>query len=129
IAFLLYPDWLIPFLRAGYNNLRIPFGFNIFAVFDDLLPSQGLWVARLLVLGLLVLLGYEWSAARSGDFRRFYWTACLSIAAAPLLGLRTEMEHLSVLVIPLALVFAVVHERWKKYGNWLVFLLMLLVFA
>jgi hypothetical protein len=74
-------------------------------------------------------LGYEWSAARSGDFRRFYWAACLSIAAAPLLGLRTEMEHLAVLIIPLALVFAIIHERWKKYGNWFAALLIILVFA
>jgi hypothetical protein len=129
IAFLAYPDWFGPFLRAGSNNMRTPFGFNIFAAFSDLLPAQGLWIARLLVVGLLLLLGYEWSAARSGDFRRFYWAACLSIAAAPLLGLRTEMEHLSILIIPLALIFAVVHERWKKYGNWLVMLLLALIFA
>jgi hypothetical protein len=129
IAFLTYPDWFGPFLRAGSNNIRTPFGFNIFAVFSSLLPAQGLWIARFFAAGLLLLLGYEWSAARAGDFRRFYWAACLSIAAAPLLGLRTEMEHLSILIIPLALIFAVVHERWKKYGNWLVLSLMILVFA
>ena len=32
-----------------------------------------------------------------GDYRRFYWAACLSLAVAPYLGFRTEMEHLSVL--------------------------------
>lgn len=129
IAFLLNPDWLIPFLRAGYNNLRIPFGFNTFAVFSDIWPAYGLLTARVLVLALLLILGYEFSMARTGDFRQFYWTACLSLAAAPLLGLRTEMEHLSVLIIPLALVFAIIHERWKKYGGWLAMLLITLVFV
>ncbi len=38
------------------------------------------------------------------------------------------MEHLVVLVIPLALVFAVVHDRWRRFGGWLTFLLMLVIF-
>ena len=129
IAFLLYPNWLLPFLRATSNNLRAAFGLNIFDVLSNLWPVQGVWIARALVVMLLLLLGYEFSAARSGDFRRFYWSACLSIAAAPLLGLRTEMEHLSALIIPLALIFAIVHERWKKYGSWLSISLMAIVFA
>jgi hypothetical protein len=129
IGFLLYPDWLIPFLRAGYNNMRTPFGFNTFAVFSDIWPAYGLLIARVFVVALLVILGYEFSKARAGDFRQFYWTACLSIAAAPLLGLRTEIEHLSVLIVPLALVFAIIHERWKKYGGWLAVLLITMVFA
>ena len=41
-------------------------------------------------IGLFLLLGYEWSSARSGNDRRFYWAACLSLTVAPLLGLRTE---------------------------------------
>jgi Flp pilus assembly protein protease CpaA len=53
----------------------------------------------------------------------------LSLAIAPLLGFRTEMENLAVLVIPLALVFAIIHDRWRRIGNWLTFLLMLIVFG
>ena len=39
------------------------------------------------------------------------------------------MEHLAVLVIPLALIFAIIHDRWHRIGNWLTFLLMLFVFG
>jgi hypothetical protein len=35
------------------------------------------------------------------------------------------MEHLSVLIIPLALVFAIVRDRWYRFGNGLIILLML----
>ena len=77
-------------------------------------PAQGAILGWILTIGLFILLGYEWSSARSGRLeRRFYWAACLSLAVAPLLGLRTEMEHLVVLIIPLALVFAIVHDRWR----------------
>ncbi|MBI5955095.1 MAG: hypothetical protein HY865_25850 [Chloroflexi bacterium] len=129
VAFLTYPDWVIPFLRATVNNLRADFGFNVHAVLVHLLPAQGKALGWILTIGLVIALGYEWSLAVSGDFRRFYWASCLSLAAAPLLGFRTEMEHLVVLVIPLALVFAVVHDRWRRIGNSLTFLLMLVIFV
>ena len=128
LSFLSYPNWIIPFLRATTNNLRAGFGFNIRAILVDLFPAQGATLGWILTIGLFLLLGYEWSSARKGDFRRFYWASCLSLAAAPLLGFRTEMEHLSVLIIPLALVFAIIRDRWYRFGNGLIILLMLLVF-
>jgi len=127
VAFLLYANWLIPFLRAVTNNLRMDFGYNLRNVLTDLLPAQGAFVAWTIIIILCIALTYEWSVARDSDFRRFYWAACLSIATTPLLGFRVEMENLSILVIPLALIFAVVYDRWKKIGNFLVFLLMLFV--
>jgi hypothetical protein len=129
LSFLTYPNWLIPFLRATVNNLRADFGFNIRTILIDFLPSQGKTLGWILTIGLFILLGYEWSIARDGDFRRFYWASCLSLAAAPLLGFRTEMENLIVLVIPLALVFSVVHARWRRIGSGLTILFMFIIFA
>ncbi len=130
VSFLTYPNWIIPFLRATANNLRAEFGFNIHAIFIHIWPSQGRIVAWIFIIALVIILGYEWSSARSGRFayRRFYWASCLSLAVAPLLGFRTEMEHLAVLVIPLALIFAIVHNRWRRLGNALTLLLMLVIF-
>jgi hypothetical protein len=97
-------------------------------IFAHLFPSNSgiyAWV----FIGILVLaLGYEWNAALTSDFRRFYWAACLSLAVAPLLGFRSEMEHLSVLVIPFALIFAVIHDRWNRIGNLLTIVLWLIIF-
>ena len=129
ISFLGYPNWILPYLRAGSNNLRADFGFNIHDVLSTLWPSYGGPLAWIFLAVIIIALGYEWTMARTGEPRRFYWVACLSLAAAPLLGFRTEMEHLSVLVIPLALVFAIIYERWRKYGAGLTYLLLLLVLA
>lgn len=128
ISILLYPNWFIPYLRAGMNNLRAGFGFSTHAIFGHIFPSQSGTAAWIFVGVLAIALGYEWSTAITADFRRFYWAACLSLAAAPLLGFRTEMEHLAVLVIPLALIFAIVHDRWQRFGNSLTILLLLAVF-
>jgi hypothetical protein len=130
ISFLSYPgtNWIIPFLRATVNNLRADFGFNIHTIFVQIWPSQGRIIAWVFSIALFIVLGYEWSFARTGDFRHFYWASCLSLAAAPLLGFRTEMEHLAVLIIPLALVFAIVHDRWRRLGDGLTILFMLVIF-
>jgi hypothetical protein len=125
ISFLTYANWLIPYLRAGANALRADFGFSILSVLGQLFPSFGSYLAWCIILLLVIALGYEWSSALDGDERRFYWAACLSLAAAPLLGFRTEYENLAVLVIPLALVFAIIHDRWNRIGAVLAFLLLL----
>ncbi|NOH02909.1 MAG: hypothetical protein HND47_13580 [Chloroflexi bacterium] len=129
MSFLTYPNWLIPYLRAGMNNLRADFGFSTFASLELILPSYGRILAWVVTVVLVVALGYEWNALPSADDRRFYWTACLALASAPLLGFRTEMEHLAVLVIPLALVFAIIYDRWKRAGAVFTVLLLLVVFG
>jgi hypothetical protein len=129
VSFLTYPNWVIPFLRATVNNLRADFGFNIRDIFVHLFSAQGGMIAWIFIAILVIVLSYEWSSARSGDYRRFYWASCLSLTAAPLLGFRTEMENIVVLVIPLALIFATVHDRWRRFGNGLTIFLILIVFA
>ena len=128
-SFLWYPNWIIPYLRAGINNLKTDFGFTTQAAFAHIFPSQNGIFAWIFIGILVIALGYEWSTAHNADFRRFYWACCLSLAASPLLGFRTELEHLAVLVIPLALIFAIVNDRWQRFGNGLATLFLLAVFS
>jgi hypothetical protein len=127
VSFLLFPNWLIPYLRAGMNNLRTDFGFSILSVIRELLPASGIWLAWGVILLLGLTLGYEWNAALQGDERRFYWVACLILAVTPLLGFRTGLDALAVLFLPLALIFAAMYDRWKKIGSVLTFLFLLLL--
>lgn len=126
ISFLVYPGWIIPFLRAAWNNLKIDFGFTGYTALNALFPLQGQWLTLALSASLLALIGYEFSRVKFEDDRHFFWTACMSLAAAPLLGFRTELEHLAILILPLAWVCAVLQERWQRAGKWIAFLLILL---
>jgi len=128
VSFLIYANWLIPFLRAAVNNLRAPYGFSLRAALTALFPSAANWLTWVVMLALFAALTYEWSVARNADFRRFYWAACLSLAAAPLLGFRAEMENLAVLILPLALIFSVIYDRWRRAAHALTVLLALFVF-
>jgi len=129
ISLLTYPGWIIPFLNAAVNNLRADFGFSTQAIFGHIWTGNGSRIALALTILLFIALGYEWNIARGADFRRFYWASCLSLAAAPLLGFRSEMENLVVLILPLAFLFAVAFERWRRIGNGLTFFLMLFTFS
>lgn len=128
VSFFLYPNWILPYLRAGMNNLRADFGVSIFTTLQHIAPSFGRTLAWIIIIILVIGYGYEWNHMAEADDRRFYWASCLSLAIAPLLGFRTEMEHLSILIIPLALVFAIVYDRWK-IGSVLTILLLLILFA
>lgn len=129
VSFLLYPNWIIPYLRAGWNSLQVDFGYSVVTALRDLAPFYGEYLAWGIIVLSVLALGYEWSALQIGDDRRLYWVACLSLAFTPLLGFRSEVENLSVLILPLAFVFAVVYDRWRRIGVWLMLLLLLVFFA
>jgi hypothetical protein len=78
---------------------------------------------------LVLLLLAEGRAALSAENPRFYWAACVTLAATPLLGQRIEMENLVVLILPWALLLRAVHERWRRHGDRLVIALMLALLA
>jgi hypothetical protein len=117
ISFLLYPAWIIPFLRASVNDWRAGYGYNLFSILGHIWPDHGRAFAWVIIIGLVFLLGREWNAVRGADYARFYWTSSLTLAATPLLGFRTEMDHLAVLVMPVIIVVSVVLGRWPKFGH------------
>lgn len=128
-SFLAYPNWPIPFLRATLGNLRADFGFSLQSILTHLWPSHGRTLAWVFAILFLAALGYEWSIARKSDYRHFYWASCLSLAAAPLVGFRSEMENLAILILPLAFVFSIANQRWRRTGDVLTLFLLVTAFT
>ncbi|MFZ5911360.1 MAG: glycosyltransferase 87 family protein [Chloroflexota bacterium] len=116
-SFLLYPGWLLPFLRASWNNLRADFGFSTREIFGYLWPGHGNTLAWTLTGILAISLGYEWGRSRGANFQRFTWTAALTLASAPLLGFRSEPDNLVPLLFPAILFLVTARERWKRIGD------------
>jgi hypothetical protein len=125
-AFLMKPDWVLPFLQSSRADIRSAYGFTSTATLLRLLPAFDAHYSWIIPVGLILLLGFEWYAARGRDFRHFIWTACLTLAITPLIGFRTELSNLVVLVPCLVLIFATVAARWRG-GYWLNALLYLIV--
>ena len=125
LSFLIYPGWLLPFFTATIGAIRSNFGIATGEVFAQLSPSNGILISRAVSAFVIIMLVYEWLLARTPDLRHFIWTACLTLAATPLIGFRTDMTNLVVLFPALALILAATVNRWRA-GNWLALLLLLI---
>ncbi len=117
VSFLLYPGWMLPFLRASWNNLRADFGFSAREIFGHLWPGRGNTLGWTLTGILVIALGYEWGRSRGANFQRFTWAAGLTLAATPLLGFRSELDNLAPLLFPAILFLVTARERWKRIGD------------
>jgi hypothetical protein len=129
VATMVWPGWYLPYLRAVYTNLTGGDFINPLAVFDMWWPG----VSHVLGWGLAIFLGLvllaEWVGARRKSFRHFVWVACLTLAVTPLLGLPVRISGYTVFILPLALILALVAERWEKYGAWIAAALMAALLA
>lgn len=128
IAFLSYPGWVLPFLTATLVTIRASFGVTASSILSRFFPESGSAVAQALAVLVISLLVFEGAAGRNSDFRRFVWIGCLALAAAPLIGLRTEMSNLTVLQPAIALICAASISRGRT-GRWLAGIILTIAFV
>ena len=129
VSFLWYPSWVMPFLQAAWNSFRAGFGYSVLDIIVQLWPQYAGLLGWVLTVILVVMLGYEWFAARKANFNRFIWAACFTLAVVPLLGYRVELDQLLPLAMPIILVIVISRERWQKLGNGIAILLVLFFFG
>lgn len=115
ISFLIYPNWLWPFLRSVAANWRaggiITFGSAIM----DWIPGFGKALSLLVAALLLLLVVIDWYASiRSRDFRRVGWAAAFVIAVTPVIGLPVVPSNIVTLLFPIFFILPFVWERWEK---------------
>ena len=118
MGFFLLPDWFIPFIRGVIshvnNNPGLTPGRILVSWWPVVGPRLG-WALAALLLGLLV---FEWRAVRKKDFRHVLWTACLTLAITPILGIPVMPQDEVVLFLPLILFLTILDERWSYPGRW-----------
>ena len=129
VSFLWYPGWVMPFLQAAWNSVQAGFGYSVRNIIGQLWPQYVSLLGGVLTAILIIILGFEWLAARKANFNRFIWAACFTLAVAPLLGYRIEMDQLLPLMLPIMLVIVISRERWQKLGNGIAVLLILFFFG
>jgi len=127
VSFLTNSGWGLPYLRASlsswYRGQNLTLGYILSTWFPNL-PFPAGPVAS---LALAILLFVEWWDSTDAHFRRILWTASLSLAATPLMGLPIFPSNHLVLLLPFILIVALVWERWQSYRTLRVLLLLLMV--
>jgi hypothetical protein len=128
-ASLLIPDWVIQNIRQIIEYARLPLTNTPGTLISFWLPGIGRQTGWLLTIATIILLAWEWYQAFRKEFRWFFWTACLTLALTPLVGMPTSLNNFIVIFPGLILVLAVWEERWGKVGKflWLVSLVLLSV--
>jgi hypothetical protein len=127
-AALLIPDWMIQNLREilrypGYNPPGTPA-----AALATWWPTVGTRIGELISAATIVVVLVEWWFARKSGFRRFLWTACLTLVASQWVGIQTDPGNFIVLLPALILSFSVLQERWKA-GTATTVVIMLVLFV
>jgi hypothetical protein len=127
VSFLTYSGWGLPYIRAvlsdWYRGTGLSFGQLVLRWF----PTLEIPVGRFVSIGLGIMLLLEWLWSVNAHFRRVVWTAALSLAVTPLMGLATFTSNYVVLILPFVLIMALMWERWRRYRVFFSILLFLLV--
>ena len=83
-------------------------------IFQDELPFLGEKLGWILSGFFAIVLLVEWWLAMKKDYPRMLWTAALTLAMTPLLGLPTYPQNYAVLIIPLIVALSVMSNRWSS---------------
>jgi hypothetical protein len=114
ISFLVKPDWFLPYIRAVLSNwYRTPY-LNLSAVLSVYFPQIPFHVGPFISLFFGVIVFIEWIGAVHSNFQRVFWTACLSLAASPLVGFAIFPSNYVALIPSLILILSLVWERWTR---------------
>lgn len=130
VSFMVDSNWGLPYIRAvladWFRADNLTFGYILSTWF----PTARVSIGNIVAIGLGILVFAEWVASIHAHFRRVVWTAALSLAATPLMGLPIFPSNHVVLILPFILILALVWERWQRRRvlfTLLVFLLVLIV--
>jgi hypothetical protein len=120
ISFLLLPSWFLPSLQGLVSHYQHATLFTPGHLFISWWPAFGQKIGWVLTGGIILLLLLEWRSSRGKEFRHILWTACLTMAVTPLLGIPFSSMDYGILFLPLVLVLAILAERWSGRRQWMV---------
>lgn len=118
VSFLVFSGWGLPYIRAVLSDWYGGANLNLYEYLSRIFSGSNFPVGMIvtLVSGVIVLI--EWAASIRASFRRIVWTASLSLAVMPLLGMAIFPANYVVLILPLILILALIWERWHRQRVW-----------
>ncbi len=127
-AFLAYPGWGLPYIRAVLSNFYQGLNLNLNHIVSNWFPDSRIPIASVISLLLILVVFIESLGSVPANFRRVVWTASLALAATPLVGLAIFPANYVVLIPSLILVLSLVWERWARLRALRIALILILAF-
>jgi hypothetical protein len=116
LSIVLFPSWILPFLRSVLINWRAEALPSTFALFESWFPGIGSRLAQILAVAVLAVIFWEWSAVRGKEVRWLFWTVSLTAALSPLLGVQFMPAWLFFTLPGLLLAVLTMGQRWGVFG-------------
>ncbi|MCX6064673.1 MAG: hypothetical protein NT121_02820 [Chloroflexi bacterium] len=116
LSLLLSPSWIFPFLIVMLKNWQTTALPSTYRLLEGWLPGIGVKLSQILAVGALSIILIEWRAVRGQDVRWLFWTASLTAALTPLLGIPYAPGWLAFTLPGVLLVVSVMIQRWGVLG-------------
>jgi hypothetical protein len=118
VSFFILSDWFMPFIGGLISQFNYHPGLTPGGILASWWPAVGPRLGLALTGLLLVVLYVEWRDLRRKDLRHLLWTASLTLAVTPLLGISVTPQDYVLLFFPLVLFLSILTERWSRPGRW-----------
>ena len=115
VSFLTDSGWGLPYIRAVLSDWYRSANLNFGHIFARWFPNSKIPAGQIVSIGLGIILFIEWLGSVEAHFRRVVWTASLSLAVTPLMGMAMFPSNYVVLILPFILILALIWERWRRY--------------
>ena len=115
VSFLTDSGWGLPYIRAVLSDWYRSANLNFGHIFARWFPNSKIPAGQIVSIGLGIILFIEWLGSVEAHFRRVVWTAALSLAVTPLMGMAMFPSNYVVLILPFILILALIWERWRRY--------------
>ena len=115
VSFLTDSGWGLPYIRAVLSDWYRSANLNFGHIFARWFPNSEIPAGQIVSIGLGIILFIEWLGSVEAHFRRVVWTAALSLAVTPLMGMAMFPSNYVVLILPFILILALIWERWRRY--------------
>ena len=127
LATLLFPDWIMDYLRQIFPYIENPQWTTTFSIFSSWLPGVGMQLGWLLTGVMTVLLFVEWKAALGKGFNWFLWTSYLTLIVTVLIGIPSATVNFIVFLPAIILVVVEIGSKWGNFGKSISFILVLML--
>jgi len=117
-SFFILFNWFTPFFGGLISHINFNPGLTPGSILAFWWPAFGPRLGWALTGIMLVVLFVEWRDVRRKDFRYLLWTASLTLAGTPLLGIPVNPQDYVLLFFPLILFLSILAERWSRPGRW-----------
>jgi hypothetical protein len=118
LSFFILSDWFMPFIGGLISHFRYLPNLTPGGLLALWWPVVGPRIGWALTGLLLVILFIEWRDIRHKEFRHLLWTASLTLAVTPLLGIPVIPQDCVLLFFPLILFLSILSERWSRPERW-----------